>query len=601
MSIPKKILLEVEKPARYTGGEYHTPPDNADAKLRFALCMPDVYEVAMSNLGIRILYGILNERADTACERCFAPWPDMAAKLRENNLPLASLETGRPLKDFGIVGFSLQYELSYSTMLYMLDLARIPRRRSGRGDGAPIIIAGGPCTVNSAPLEDFIDLFCVGDGEEVISQLADLYIKHAPRGKVNKKAFLQEASSLRGVYAPEFNPSGQNHTVKRAYVEGLTAAYYPVKFLVPNIEAVHDRAVLELFRGCTRGCRFCQAGMANRPVRERPPEKLAELAEKIVACCGYEELSLSSLSTGDYPHLNELIKELKKIKEKYNVNLSLPSLRADSFEAEFADSGRKSSLTFAPEAGTQRLRDVVNKNITGADIERSAVSAFSAGYSSVKLYFIIGLPTETDDDIQGIVDIACKLRRLYKEHGKGGQLRISLSTSVLVPKPFTPFQRVAQAHREIIEARQEYLKTRLKKLGVNYSYHDYKASVLECVFSRGDARLAEVIEKAADYGCFFDGWTEQFKYGLWLKAFEDCGVNISDYTREFSKTEKLPWDFIDIGVSKAYLEKEYAAALKGETTPDCREGCLGCGLHRKDFGGCENRLNIQYSKNYVTT
>ncbi|MDR3319296.1 MAG: TIGR03960 family B12-binding radical SAM protein [Clostridiales bacterium] len=582
MKIPDNILLKVAKPSRYTGGEYNTPVIKENPALRFAMCMPDVYEVAMSNLGIRILYGMLNERADTAAERCFAPWPDLGEELKANAIPLASLETGRALKDFDIAGFSLQYEMSYATVLYMLDLAGIPRERERRGGGLPIIIAGGPCTVNPAVMSAFVDVFSIGDGEDSLTALADLFIECKAAGGDYKDAFLRRASGLPGMYVPKYNYGGKDHAVRRAVITDLERAYYPVKFLLPQIEAVHDRAVLEIFRGCTRGCRFCQAGFIYRPVRERTPGRLVSLADGIVGGCGYEELSLSSLSTGDYPRLSELIKGLKDVKDKYRINLSLPSLRADSFEAEFTDSSRKSSLTFAPEAGTQRLRDVINKNITEEDIERSMTAAFESGYSSVKLYFMIGLPTETMEDIEGIVDIAYKIKKLYRAHSTSGKaLRLHVSTSVFIPKPFTPFQREAQLSERETYERQNVLKDRLRRVGADYAYHDYTTSALECAFSRGDGRLSAVLSKAADYGCRFDGWTEEFKYGEWLRAFADCGVDLADYTRERGVKEPLPWDFVDIGVTGEYFGRERERAFARETTDDCRNGCLGCGLEKE--------------------
>ena len=555
-----KLLKSVEKPSRYTGGEYNSPAFKPAAALNYLLCFPDVYEVAMSNLGIKILQGVLNRRADTNCERCFAPWIDMGALLKKEGVPLFSLETRRAAKEFDIMGFSLQYELSYTNVLYMLDLAGIPFLRKDRTKGNfPILMAGGPCAVNPLPLEDIFDIFVIGDGEELIDKLAALYIE-AP------SVFLKKAAELQGVYVPSIHKqNGGRQKVKRAVIPDLNKAYFPTEILVPNIEAVHDRAVVEIFRGCGRGCRFCQAGYIYRPVRNRSVELCKSLAQETIAKTGFDEVTLSSLSSGDYPHLQQLVKELQPMLKESRVNLALPSQRLDSFESDLELGAKKSGgLTFAPEAGTQRLRDVIRKNITDAHIDGAVTAAYRAGFSTIKLYFMLGLPTETDADIQGIAETCRRIKRLYGANaGVKRRLNLSVSCSVFIPKPFTPFQWEGQIAPDEARRRQQFLKDELRKIGVSFHYHDMAVSRLEAAFSRGDERLNRVLIKAYEGGCKFDGWTELFMYENWLKAFENAGVEIEDFLKAANPAEPLPWEFIDIGVSRDLLlrEKEQAYSI----------------------------------------
>ncbi len=573
----KDLLMKVDKPARYCGGEFNTPEIKNGVPLRFLMCFPDVYEVAHSNLGIKILYYMLNRRADTACESCYMPWADMAGELKKRGLPLFSQETQTPISGFDIVGFSLQYEMSYTNVLAMLELGGIPLKRTERDERAPIVVAGGPCVINPMPLTDFIDVFSIGDGEDAINALADVVVR-AKKEKLTRMRTLQRIAGIDGMFVPGIS----NGKVRRAVIDSLETAFFPTKVQIPNIEAVFQRAVLEIFRGCTRGCRFCQAGMIYRPVRERTPETLKRYAEELINHNGFDEITLSSLSTCDYPCLRELLADIKPLCDARHVNISLPSTRVDSFEAEFVASGRLSSMTFAPEAGTQRLRDVINKNVTEEDILTSCRYAFEKGYHSVKLYFMIGLPTETDEDICGIADVVKKIKYCYKTCAASRKpLSVSVSTSTFVPKPFTPFQWEPQISLDEISRKQNLLKSLLRPLSVKYSYHDGKTSRIEATLARGDERMNAVLEAAYKSGCIFDSWTEFFDYDKWTAAFDACGVDMEDYCGEQSYRSTLAWERIETGISREFLEREREKSRRGELTADCRKGCNNCGINKE--------------------
>ncbi|SEF89566.1 radical SAM family uncharacterized protein [Caloramator fervidus] len=605
--IPEHILKKVQKPARYIGNEINACIKNPkDVKVRFAMCFPDIYEVGMSHLGIKILYHLLNEREDTYCERVFAPWIDMEEEMRKNNIPLFALETKDPIKEFDFVGFTLQYEMSYTNVLNILDLAGIPFLSKDRHDG-PFIVFGGPCAFNPEPLADIADFFVIGEAEEVLMEIIDLYVKWKD-SKKTRIEFLESISKIQGVYVPQFyeveykedgtikqrrpKKQGYPEVVKKRIIKDLNKSYYPDAFIVPLTEIVHDRIMLETFRGCTRGCRFCQAGMIYRPVRERTTNKLIEMAEKLVNNTGYDEISLTSLSICDYSDIQNLVMSLISRFEKEKVGLSLPSLRIDSFSVDLINEiqkVRKTGLTFAPEAGSQRMRDIINKGVTEEDLIKSVTAAFKSGWTTIKLYFMIGLPFETMEDVEGIAKLAQSVVDAYfnipkQDRAKG--LSVTISTSSFVPKPFTPFQWESQDTIEVLKEKQKFLKSKIKSKYINYNYHESYISFLEAVFSRGDRRLTPVLIKAWEKGCKFDGWQEHFKFDKWMEAFKECGIDPKFYAyRKRELDEILPWDFIDAGVSKDYLIKEYNKAKEGALTRDCRLGCTACGITKYLEGG----------------
>lgn len=606
--ISDDILFKVEKPARYIGGELNSyNKDKNEVDIRFAFCFPDVYEVGMSHLGMRILYYTLNEREDTFCERVFAPWVDMEKLMRENNVPLYALETKDPIKDFDFIGFTLQYEMSYTNILNMIDLAGIPVRASERGEEDPIIMCGGPCAYNPEPLYDIADFFAMGEGEEQMDEIMDLYKKY--KGKKQKKEFLRELSHIEGIYVPslysveykedgtikEFKPLYDDvpEKVKKRIIKNFNDVKYPDKFIVPYTDIVHDRIMLETFRGCSRGCRFCQAGMIYRPIREKTTDKLMELAEKLIKSTGYSELSLTSLSICDYSNIQGLIHKLVEKYEKDRVGVSLPSLRIDSFFVDMINQiqkVRKTGLTFAPEAGTQRMRDVINKGVTEQNLMESSRSAFESGWSTIKLYFMLGLPYETMEDVKGIADLSQKVVDQYfgvpKEKRKKG-LRVTVSTAIFVPKPFTPFQWVPQIRMENVREEIGVLRSEIKSRNIVYNWHESPVSYLEAIFARGDRRVCDVLIKAFEKGAKFDGWSEYFNFDTWMEAFKECNVDGDFYAyRQREYDEVLPWDFIDVGVNKEFLIRENEKAKKGEVTPDCRQGCYNCGVNVNLEGKC---------------
>ena len=586
-----KLTDSVQKPYRYFGGEYNTPDMNKDCDVRFCMCVADSYEVGMSNLGVRILYYLFNSMDKVVCERCYTPFKDYEDYLKANNLPLASLETHKPLAEFDFVGFSLQYEMCYSNVFHMLTLAGIPVTTAERGEDYPFIVAGGPCTVNPEPMYKYFDFFFIGEGETPWKQIIEDY---KSMNGVKKSEFLRYVDEKYScIYVPSLHDATYmgdrlqtlpSTTVWRNIEADMNTTFTPTTQLVPSMEIVHDRAVAELFRGCANGCRFCQAGFIYRPVRERTADNAFELCKALLESTGYDELSLNSLSTSDYSELLPLLEKLYPYAKQHHVQLNLPSMRLDSFKGNMAQGNRKSSLTFAPEAGTQRLRNVINKNITEENVFNTLTEAFQEGYSSVKLYFMLGLPTETMEDVQGIYELACKIKSLYKRTRTSGKgLRLSVSCSTFIPKPFTPFQWCAFATREDIDAKQKYLSDAFKKSGISFAYNDYDSSIMEAVLARGGRSVADSLYKAYLNGARFDAWSEHYNFDYYRQAFEQTGVDVNEIVRAYDLDETLPWDFVDIGVTKSYLKSEYLKAINAQTTSSCNKQCNGCGLKKHGY------------------
>ena len=600
------ILFRVEKPARYIGGEFNSCKKNVeDIEIRYAFCFPDVYEVGMSHLGSKILYHVLNERNDTYCERVFAPWPDMEKLMRDNNILLYGLESKEPIKTFDFIGFTLQYEMSYTNILNMLDLAGLKIRASERGEGDPLIMFGGPCAYNPEPLYAIADFFDLGEGEESMNEVMDVYKNN--KGK-SKFEILKELSKITGIYVPCFYSTKYKEDgtieeflplydfvprkIKKRILNDLNKASYPDKIIVPYTEIVHDRIMLETFRGCTRGCRFCQAGMIYRPIREKSVDKIKEQAEVLINNTGYEEVSLTSLSICDYSGIEELVHEFIDTYKSKKIGISLPSIRVDSFSVNLLkeiQKVRKTGLTLAPEAGSQRMRDVINKGVSEENLINAVSSAFSAGWSTIKLYYMIGLPYEEIEDIKGIAELSEKaVGEYYKipKNLRNRGLRVTVSTSIFVPKAFTPFQWAPQDKMEKIKEKINVVRNSIKSKAINYNWHESQVSYLEAIFARGDRKVCELLICAFELGAKFDGWNDYFSFDLWKDALEKSQVDGDFYAyRERSYEEILPWDFIDVGVTKEYLISENEKAKEASITPDCRNGCTGCGVNNAIVGG----------------
>lgn len=601
LALPEDVLLQVEKSARYIGNEVNSViKDKNKVDIRFAFCFPDVYEIGMSNLGVAILYDMFNKREDIWCERVYSPWPDLHEIMLERNIPLFGLESQEPIREFDFLGMSLGYEMCYTNILGVLKLAQIPLRSVDRSEYDPIVLAGGPCTYNPMPISPFFDVFSIGEGEVPYHEFFDVYKECKALG-LSRDDTLKKLSLVKGFFVPRFYEP--KTVIERTVVQDMGDATYPLKPVIPHIQAAQDRMVLEIQRGCIRGCRFCQAGFTYRPNREKPASVLLDHAHALMDSTGYDEISLSSLSSSDYKELPLFLNELMDSCDKLKINISLPSLRIDAFSLDVMSKigdVRKTTITFAPEAGSQRMRDIINKNISREDIMRGAEAAFRGGWTSIKLYFMLGLPFETDEDVTAIADIAEDLAMLYfdtvPKPERKGRVQITVSTSFFVPKPFTPFQWAEMQPEEEYKRKARLLKETIKNKVharcISYQWHQPDVTLLEGVFARGDEKVADVIETAFNKGCLFDAWGEYFQYDKWLESFKECGVNMDDYTiKPRNIEETLPWDFIDMGVTRKFFEREWGLAKSEVTTPNCREKCSGCGCAKYESGVCLEHKN----------